>query len=85
MHTLKHKEIEIDVCPACKSVWLALGESEILDKTKEEEESSWYDGIDPLSAVVDIFSSDKGSSCSGADNAVLDTLGEIVGGLIDGI
>tara|TARA_R110002167_G_C12674054_1_gene650963 strand:- start:990 stop:1451 length:462 start_codon:yes stop_codon:yes gene_type:complete len=86
MREFTYKDMEIDICPNCRSVWLDSGEDSIFNKSQDEkEETKWYENLDPISAFSDSFLSDSNTSCSGGDSGVIDFLGDAVGSLFDGL
>ncbi len=86
MRAIVYHDIEIDVCPACRSIWLDRGEyDKIIEKGRKKRENS--DG----GGDVDISSSSGGRECepdTGTDftvDSVVDFLGDSVGSLFDGL
>ena len=85
MREFTYKSVDIDICSGCKCVWLDPGEDVIIDKGQSKnEETKWYDHLDPFSAIVGGTSSSSKSACSGADSGVLDFIGDAIGSIFDG-
>jgi hypothetical protein len=83
-----YQDVEIDVCPACQSIWLDRGEYDRIIQKKRKKKANGDGGAD---VDIDISSSSTGCGCepdTGMDfdfDAVADFLGDAVGSLLDGL
>ena len=71
MHVLIHKDVELDMCPMCRSLWLDQGE---LDKIRALNKAKLDGDINPIDGIDAI----------GGDS-IGDFVGEAIGSLLDGL
>ena len=49
---LNYAGVEIDICPACHSVWLDGGESEKILRHRKNSDGTWLSVIDPITPFI---------------------------------
>lgn len=87
MKVLQQSQVEIDICPSCRSVWLDPGEALALERahaqTLPESKNKWHDGIDPISPILNLLSPAAKKGCTQNDSSGLETLGRLVADFFD--
>ena len=86
MRGVMYRDIEIDICSNCSSVWFDTGEYHLLSKSlNKKAKERWYDGVDPIALLVDFISSDSTLPCYTKATDGVDILEALLSSLLDNL